>query len=708
MLAPVGMKVETSLHRNLHVYIAGYIYKFLRLFNKNIDLIQVVFFIPVAISILSIIALFLFCRSLTGNSIAGFFASLALGIAPIYLMRSMAGWFDTDPYVILFSALIIWGYYSLVKDESASLKSIFTVFLVSLCMGFFALTWDGWWYIFDIVILSTLYYLANLYLLKNEFGLRKLIFKVNFSLGLFFILSLIFVALLAGTKTAAHFITGPIDLISAYKGSFWPNTFLTVAELGKGNPMEILHDIGGAFVLFFAVAYLLIVLMDKKSTGFIAKGFLGMLFSIWIIILYFVSLKARRFSLLLAVPTSICLGLFLEKSYFYLKEIISKKVKASFKTDFLFLGVSLILLFIFLNNARFTAGFVPLMDKEWYEVLNKIKKDTPKEAIINTWWDYGHWFKAISDRRVIFDGATQNTPMAYWMGRVFISNDEKEAVGILRMLNSGSNKAFEKLKTSGFDELDSFNILNALLKFDKLQADNFLKKYIPDIKIRNEVIKCMYNPLPAYFIIESSLISKIRPISFLGGWDFGKADIYKNYKRLKKDAFLAYVVKRHGYSKEKADEVYNTLKLFTKEDSLDWISPFSAFYSESKNFSKEANVLYFDNGFTMDLGNYSVHSYSPVAGKWIMPKSVFHFKGPRDDIEEVKIEKSDSEYSVFLAGEDNNYKIIALDEGLAKSMLARLYYFKGKGLKYFKLFLEKELKDNRGKILVYKISWDGQ
>jgi len=705
MLAPQGMKAEVSLHKNLHVYIAGYIYKICRLFNKNATVEQVVFFIPLLISTIALILLFYMCRYLTGNSIAGFFSCLALGLAPIFLMRSSAGWFDTDPYVILFSILIIWGYLlSLKKDLLLSKRLIFS-FLASICVGLFSSTWDGWWYIFDLIIISTLYYLANLYLLKNEYQLSDLIKKVNLSLPVFFFSSLIFVTLFSGVKISSHFIAGPWSAIHAFQEQFWPNTFLTVAELGSGRPQEILGSMGGILILFLSVAYLLWVLADKKSPDFIEKSFLGILFSFWLIILYLVSLKARRFGLLLAVPLCISFGLFTEKAYQYLTKFFANVIKAKFIRNCLLLALSLVFIVIFINNAVFIKNTKPLLNRDWFTALNKIKDETPKDAIINSWWDFGHWFKAIAERRVIFDGATQNTPMAYWMGRVFITSDQDEALGILRMLNSGSNEAFNKLEHLGFDRLYCLKILNGLLKLNKIEGEAFLKKYITAKQDRDEIIKYVYNPRPAYFIVEPSLISKIKPISFLGGWDFDRADIYKAYKRMKKDALLDYIVKRHGFPKEKAMDIYNILILLAKQDVMDWISPPLNFYSESRDCRREGNTLYFDNGFTVDLSNYNTLCYNPVLGKWQKPKSIFYSAG--EEISEKALDKGEADYSVLLINEGESYKLIALDAKLAKSMLARLYYFKGKGLKHFKLFLEQDLKD-QGKILVYKISWDGQ
>jgi len=47
------------------------------------------------------------------------------------------------------------------------------------------------------------------------------------------------------------------------------------------------------------------------------------------------------------------------------------------------------------------------MNDGWYESLTKIKQNASEDAIINSWWDFGHWFKAVGDRAVTFDGTPQ-------------------------------------------------------------------------------------------------------------------------------------------------------------------------------------------------------------------------------------------------------------------------------------------------------------
>ena len=38
--------------------------------------------------------------------------------------------------------------------------------------------------------------------------------------------------------------------------------------------------------------------------------------------------------------------------------------------------------------------------------MNWIKENTPEDAVIASWWDYGYWITALSERTTITDNAT--------------------------------------------------------------------------------------------------------------------------------------------------------------------------------------------------------------------------------------------------------------------------------------------------------------
>lgn len=524
MLAPIGMKIDSSsqpsLHKNLHVYLSYYIFKFVRLFNKNISLMHLVFYLPVLISSLALIVVFLFCFSISRNSfnVSGFFAAMTLGLAPVFLMRSLAGWFDTDPYVILFSVLSVWMLFLSLRQKLSFNKIILFSTISGLCIGLFSLTWDGWWYIFDLLTFSMLFYILNLFLIKSNANKQINLNSSLVSLFLFILSSFLFVSIFSGIETFKHFLSGPLNIAfakGALQRGFWPNGFLTVNELKSESIAEVIYEIGGITVILFAVLYLILTFFNKKSTNHLEKKFIGFLFFFWITIMVFVSMQANRFSLLLTIPLSISFGLFLE----YLFYLLFNKINLLHEKEWVLLGVftAVFMPGIFINSFPYRNA-APIMNRDWWNVLSDIKTRTPKDAIINSWWGFGHWFKAIADRRVIFDGATQDTPLAYWMARAFLTDSETEALGILRMLNSGSDKAYEELEKLGFNKYKSLNILNKIILLNKKEVDAWLVKYIPGQDERNRILKLTHNPQTAYLVVDPYIKDKIREISFVAGW----------------------------------------------------------------------------------------------------------------------------------------------------------------------------------------------
>lgn len=710
MLAPSGKEVEVSLHRNFHVYLSAFVFKIVKLFNKNISLMHFVFYMPIVIASLALVILFFLCFNLGsgGLNIPGFLAMISLGLSTIFLQRSMGGWFDTDPYVILFSLLSVWLFYLSIRQKNTLRAGITFALLGGLSIGLFSLTWDGWWYIFDLIAVSAAYYLGNIALLKKNLD-KKISFRLPvLSLITFVLSSLVFSIVFSGPTVAGHFITGPLKLFTAkdYLGmQFWPNTFLTVGELRKVGINDIVYNVGGKIALLSALFYLLFILADKKSKDYISRQFIGFLFIFWIAIMMYVSYNAIRFSLLLAVPIAICFGLFWDRAFDYLAKLANRFHRTIKIKELSFIVFSAIFCLFVFDKALSISDMSPMINRSWWKVLNEIKTSTPKEAILNSWWDFGHWFKAIAQRRVIFDGATQNTPMSYWMGRVFLTDNEAEAVGILRMLNSGSNKAFEELEKLGIDRNKCLDILNEVILFNKRSdAEVALSRYLTKKEDRERVLLYTHNPSQAYFIVEPSLMPKMSAISFLGGWDFKKADIYNAFKKYNKTEFINCLVNTFNYTKEDAEGLYKNLVFLNKEDSLAWISPKLKYHRESVSFIKDHNIIYFDNNFVLDLTNYHAYFNRAQTSRWAVPKSVFYVD--RGALKETVLANSDSPASFLLLQDKNEYKLVVLDGKLAKSMLTRMYFLKGEGLKNFTPIIKEDLKDKRGVIIVYKIEWD--
>ena len=67
-----------------------------------------------------------------------------------------------------------------------------------------------------------------------------------------------------------------------------------------------------------------------------------------------------------------------------------------------------------------------------------IRAQSSSDAIVDIWWDYGHWAKYFTGRPVALDGASLQNQSVHWMARALAATNDAEAIGLLRMMNCGN------------------------------------------------------------------------------------------------------------------------------------------------------------------------------------------------------------------------------------------------------------------------------
>ena len=43
---------------------------------------------------------------------------------------------------------------------------------------------------------------------------------------------------------------------------------------------------------------------------------------------------------------------------------------------------------------------------DWPDAMLWLKENTPKDAVVAAWWDYGYWISTLSERKSLADNAT--------------------------------------------------------------------------------------------------------------------------------------------------------------------------------------------------------------------------------------------------------------------------------------------------------------
>ncbi len=685
MLAPLGHMEPL----NAHPYLGAYLFQMVRFFSPKADLMFTLCFIPVILTILGFCALFFCARCYNIRIPFIIISSFFLFLAPIILRRTSFGWYDNDPYNIIFPFLIL-GLYA--KTFSSQRKSFLWAFVLCLCFSLYSLFWHGWGLIFGIIILSGLIHLITEILLRSDRSCIKkngqsfgIIFLGTFlGIGLLFGFTEFFVLLEEGLRALKDFLNPELSL--------WPNVYFNVGELHR-MPLDQLISHCGGYLFFliglfavFAWLYQSLIAKNNKEQRLLVPAF------ILYIVLFALSLKAQRFSLLFVVPAGIFFALGLNLIWNFLMNLKKNKPSKRKIGYFGLWGVSCLILIASAIQSGMKAyatifNWRPIVNQTWEEALLKIKNDTPDNSIINTWWPPGHFITSMADRRVTFDGATINVPQAYWLSCFFLNQDEKEALGILRMLNNSANQASELLMNSGIPIERAVKHLKAIVPLNKKQASQYLHKLpLTGKHIRQLLDLTHKKPPPSYIFLYKDLIEKNLELSFIAHWDFRKV------REINQDRNALEEIPRSD-PKKFVRYIWN--KLLTE-------APLK--YSETLGqILRESNKIYFQQGIMVDLGRMSARINSEKFGQGIPQMLIFQKDG---QLIEKPLENSNLPAAIVLLKNAAGYECILMDIALARSLLMKLYYFQGAHCKYLRLFSHHSNPTKRTKILIYEVLWD--
>jgi dolichyl-diphosphooligosaccharide---protein glycosyltransferase len=64
---------------------------------------------------------------------------------------------------------------------------------------------------------------------------------------------------------------------------------------------------------------------------------------------------------------------------------------------------------------------------DWIDALQWVRQDTPTNAVIISWWDYGYWFTVMGNRTTVVDNATLNSTRIAQVGQLLMSNATQAA-----------------------------------------------------------------------------------------------------------------------------------------------------------------------------------------------------------------------------------------------------------------------------------------
>ncbi len=779
-LAPNGREIAPE--DTFHPYTIAILFRALNIFNPNTTLMHAEMLYPVIISAIITLLIFLITRRIAGD-IAGLFAGIMVAINPSFLSRSLFGHGDSDTWVLFFSVLAAFLFLEAMESKHTRWKALLAA-LGGITIGFYARFWGGWWYVFDFLISTSLIYAAYL-IISNRSRLSNINELFNnemkglvFTVSLFVLASGASVLLLSGPG----YLTQPIEGLGFTRikepvmASLWPNVLTTVAELNEGDINGIINNVGGIAIFYLGLLgimltmakkridttdivfligsaiwwlMLLIIKNDVQQLWFLVllsipiaarvayaaikseriDMKLAALLIIWFIVTIYASTKGIRFVMLLAPALSIAFGVsigYIYKLIKWLAGLLGVERKVATGASLLVIA-SLIVFMLFLpaslgDTAKSIARQdMPMINDAWYNSLTAIRDNSSKNAIITSWWDFGHHFKALAERPVTFDGTTQGSPQAHWVGQILRTDNEDLAVGILRMLDCGGNNAFEEVqKTDDNDTLKSVQILYSIFEKDRDEADSILKeKYQMTDEQSENVLKLTHcDPPEAFFIASEDMVGKSGVWGHFGSWNFERAYIWQNLRPKTQEEAISEMTSKFNYTNEQAEQIYYDIQAMNDAEGNSWVSPWPSYamdgptqryrwYCDSNAGIATCNVPVFtpnrELSVTINSNSKDIYIETNEGRKYFRSATFMNEKGTetKQYHENVAID-----LAATAVPEGSGYSILFSAPELNASMFSRMLMMDGHSLRHFRL-LTYQQSITGAEIFVYKVDWDG-
>ncbi|MCC6758241.1 MAG: hypothetical protein IT395_01270 [Candidatus Omnitrophica bacterium] len=674
----------------LYPYVGFAVYKIVSLFQGGILLMEGVSYTPLFLTVFIILVFLLGCYILECSPATSFLGAIYLLCAPIFLRRSMFGWYDDDPPNIFFLFAILTVFFYGLKDIAHRRTLILSALGCSILFTLYALFWQGWVFLACIIAAS-----AFAIIIYNHFirGKRSETPKL-----------LLYSSLtMAGIFLGVGLVFGPQDFFTLFKEgwaalqdfidpqlSLWPDLYIAVGELLPPTSSQWIQMMGGLVFIIIAVIGLLARGIDLFIKRDDKTSFSTIVLLIFAAIGVKLSFGAQRFETLCLIPFAFAFPVGLNFLWTNFRKFVLSFIPL-IKQSPLGQNIILVVLVAALAGIQFQSAqkITPeilnkIFNSTWDAALTKIKKGTPQDSIINTWWPPGHFIKAVAQRRVTFDGATINKPQSYWIANALLATDERAAAGILRMLNSSGNDATDYLIKENFPLSQAVDLIKSIVALDEPQAREVLAQKLTPKQIDELIRRTHGQPPPSYLLIYNDMAQDSLQFSFVGNWDFRKIEA------INKDEALQKKVPQHG-SKEYVPFLWKMAGGPPRYTDL--LVP----------VAEKGRAIIFENNILIDRDAMTSTVNSVRYGRGV-PRHLFYDQG--DEFIEKDLPNATLPISVMLINDKTGPKCMLAETSLARSVLMRFYYFGGKGLKIFEPFTEEEDETRRTRIVIYKINWD--
>lgn len=307
-----------------------------------------------------------------------------------------------------------------------------------------------------------------------------------------------------------------------------------------------------------------------------------------------------------------------------------------------------------------TTSVAPGTDDGMWNSMQWVKKNTSRDTVVMSWWDFGHLFAVAADRPVTFDGGSQNTPRAYWIGKALTTSNETLSRGILTMLSTSGDLAYETLDNYTDDSGKTAEILTATLGLPREEARAVMTgRYGLSDTEADSVLRYSHpaKPKPFVLVLSSDMLGKAPWWTYFGTWDFKKK-----------------TGSRYGYypslASSKPQVVNNTTVIQTVNTMVDQNNVLGTIIEKKANTTNATIAV----GNNMTVRKINPHKLTIIEGDLLVKNEVVD---------------SDAQLSLIVIGSGNQYTTIIMNRELEDSVFTKLFLLGGFNQTSFK-FLHQE------------------
>jgi dolichyl-phosphooligosaccharide-protein glycotransferase len=568
----------------------------------------------------------------------------------------------------------------------------------------------------------------------------------------------------------------------------WPNILTTVAELNIPSLGSLIGGLGGAFVVTIAAIGLFLTLIDPrnlkgkhitavlivvvyyavlimKGTGlqpmlFVALFALPLVCAMlyvfffeeevhihaplilmaWLMASLLAATKGIRFLMLGVPPFAIGFGVAIGWLFIATTHALIGERKDLLRYIGTHVAVGLILALIIFNPAaaysplkqgkNAAAQQIPGMNDAWWSAMEAIREQTPPDTIITSWWDFGHWFRNIAQRGVTFDGGSQNPEPGHWVGKILLTSNETEALGILRMLDCNQSTAY-RVAHQHLDILPSKMLIDEIILLNRAQAQKRLAATTIPQADQEKILEATHcTPPNAVFITSGDMIGKAGVWGHFGSWDFKRAVAYEYASALPQQEAITKI-QSLGYTPEQATEMYFTIKAFNSDSEANgWIAGWPGYITQDWRSCNVQNntvscplyigisqtaqgtvaiesVDFNKSAIKQATVTYGLYSNTRLGGSTTKPAKLVIADDNATTLQTYNYETKELNLGVVIHKNGDAYAVLITDPRQADSLFTQLYFLDGRYTPHFTKFTE-QVEFGGSKIIVWNVTWPEQ